>query len=146
MILPDVNVLIYAFRTDLPQHAICRPWLNGVIASDARFGVSPLALSAVVRITTNPRIHREPSSFGEAFGFCEDLLAQPHCQVVDPGERHWEIFKRLCVETDTRGPRVTDAWYAALAIEWGCEWITLDRDYARFPGLKWQIPQAPVID
>lgn len=48
--------------------------------------------------------------------------------------------KRLCIETDTRGPRVTDAWYAALAIEWGCEWITFDRDYARFPGLKWQVP------
>jgi toxin-antitoxin system PIN domain toxin len=143
MILPDVNVLIYALRADVLQHAICRPWLNGVIAGDARFGVSPLALSAVVRITTNPRTHGEPSSVEDAFGFCEDLLAQPHCQVVDPGERHWEIFQRLCIDTGTRGPRVTDAWFAALAIEWGCEWITLDRDYARFPGLKWQVPQAP---
>jgi hypothetical protein len=58
-------------------------------------------------------------------------------------ERHWEIFRRLCVDTDTRGRRVTDAWYAALAIEWGCEWVTLDRDYARFPGLRWRAPDAP---
>ena len=143
MILPDVNVLIYAFRRDVPQHAICRSWLNQIIDGDARFGVSPLALSAVVRITTTSRFHRIPSAVEEAFLFCDTLLAQPHCQIVEPGERHWDIFKRLCVETDTRGPRVTDAWYAALAIEWGCEWITFDRDYARFPGLKWQTPTAP---
>ena len=71
-----------------------------------------------------------------------DLLGQPHCQVVEPGDRHFEIFKRLCIETDTRGPRVTDAWYAALAIEWGCEWVTLDRDYARFPRTEVQPPTA----
>ena len=137
---PAGNVLIYAFRRDLPQHAICRAWLAAMVRGDARFGLAPMALSAVVRITTNPRAFRTPSAIEEAFGFCEDLLRQPHCQVVEPGERHWDIFRRLCIETDTRGSRVTDAWFAALAIEWGCEWITLDRDYARFPGLKWQVP------
>jgi predicted nucleic acid-binding protein len=70
------------------------------------------------------------------------LLRQPHCQIVEPGERHWNIFQRLCRESNTTGRRVTDAWYAALAIEWGCEWITLDRDFARFPGLKWSAPTA----
>jgi toxin-antitoxin system PIN domain toxin len=143
MILPDVNVLIYAFRQDVPQHAVCRPWLDDVVRSDTRFGVSPLLLSVVVRITTNPCAYRTPSAIEEAFGFCENLLGQPHCQVVDPGERHWDIFERLCLETDARGSRVTDAWFAALAIEWGCDWITLDRNYARFPGLKWQVPAAP---
>jgi uncharacterized protein len=142
MILPDVNVLIYAFRKDVPQYPVCRKWLDGVVVGDERFGLSPLALAAVVRVTTNPRSYPSPSSSQAAFGFCEDLLAQPHCQIIEPGERHWEIFKRLCVETDTRGPTVTDAWYAALAIEWGCEWITLDRDYARFPGLRWRTPVA----
>jgi uncharacterized protein len=143
MILPDVNVLIYAFRQDVVQHAICRPWLDGVVEGDARFGISPLTLAAVVRVTTNPRSYRVPSTIEEAFRYCDILLGQPHCQIVEPGERHWNIFKRLCIETDTRGSRVTDAWFAALAIEWGCDWITLDRDYARFPGLKWQVPQAP---
>jgi predicted nucleic acid-binding protein len=97
-------------------------------------------LSAVVRITTNSRAFTTPSAIDEAFGFCEDLLGQPHCQVVKPGERHCDIFRGLCIETDIRGSRVTDAWFAALAIEWGCEWTTFDRDYARFPGLKWQVP------
>jgi len=143
MILPDVNVLIYAFRGDVSQHRVCRSWLAAVISSDARFGISPLVLSALVRITTNPRAFRMPSAIDEAFEFCEDLLRQPHCQVVEPGERHWDIFRRLCIETDIRGSRVTDAWFAALAIEWGCEWVTFDRDYERFTRLRWQLPTNP---
>jgi toxin-antitoxin system PIN domain toxin len=141
MMLPDVNVLIYAFRKDVPQHAVCRAWLNNIISGDARFGASPLALGAVVRITTQSRAYKRPSTLDEAFGFCEDILGQPNCQIVEPGERHWDIFRRLCIETGTRGARITDAWFAALAIEWGCEWVTLDRDYARFPGLKWSAPR-----
>jgi toxin-antitoxin system PIN domain toxin len=143
MILPDVNVLIYAFRQDVPEHVICRPWLTGIVEGDARFGLSPVALAAVVRVTTNPRAYRVPTPIALAFAFCENLLRQPHCQIVEPGERHWDIFQRLCIDTDTRGPRVTDAWFAALAIEWGCEWVTLDRDFARFPGLKFHVPVAP---
>jgi toxin-antitoxin system PIN domain toxin len=142
MILADVNVLIYAFRTDVPEHAVCNPWLTNVVMKDSPFGLSRLALGALVRITTNPRTYRVPSTLAEAFRFCDYLLGQPNCQAVEPGERHWDIFQRLCIETDTRGPRVTDAWFAALAIEWGCEWITFDRDYARFPGLKWGVPGA----
>ena len=141
MILPDVNILIYAFRQDVPEHAICRPWLEAVLAGDARFAISTLSLGALVRITTGPSYRGTAQD--EVFRFCDYLIDQPHCQIVEPGERHWEIFKRLCIETNTRGPLVTDAWYAALAIEWGCEWITLDRDFARFPGLKWNAPAAP---
>jgi toxin-antitoxin system PIN domain toxin len=140
MILPDVNVLIYAFRSDSPYHHACKPWLDGVVAGDAQFGISPLALSGVARITTNPRAFQQPSTLDDVFGFCDDLLNQPHCETVNPGERHWVIFQRLCAETDTRGPRVTDAWFAALAIEHGCTWITYDRDYTRFPGLDWRTP------
>jgi toxin-antitoxin system PIN domain toxin len=142
MILPDANVLIYAFRQGVPHHEVCRRWLDRVVGDETRFGISPLSLAAVVRVTTNPRTYATPSSIESAFKFCDKLLAQPHCQVVEPGERHFEIFQRLCIETGTRGPLVTDAWFAALAIEWGCEWITLDRDYARFPGLKLHAPGA----
>jgi uncharacterized protein len=142
MILPDVNVLVYAFRQDVPQHSVCRAWLADVVSSDALFALSPLALSAVIRITTNARAFRNPSKVEEAFRFCESLLHQPHCQIVEPGERHWGIFESLCKELDVRGPRVSDAWYAALAIEWGCDWITYDSDFARFPGLKTSVPTA----
>jgi len=60
--------------------------------------------------------------------------------IIQPGERHWDIFTRFCTEADARGNMVPDAWFAALAIEFGCEWITLDRDYARFPDLRWRLP------
>lgn len=140
MILPDVNVLVYAFRDETPQHSMCRTWLRRIVFENEPFGVSPLVLGAVVRISTDHRIYKNPSTPEDAVGFCEDLIEQPHCRIVEPGDRHWAIFKQLCIETNTRGSRVTDAWYAALAIESGCEWITFDRDYARFPGLKWRVP------
>ena len=142
MILADVNVLVYAFRRDTAQHAVCKSWLDAVIGGDTQFGISPLVLSAVARITTNPRIFRNPSPIEETFGYCDSLLNQPHCEIVLPGERHWKIFKRLCVETGTRGSRITDAWFAALAIEHGCSWITYDRDFARFPELDWRTPSV----
>ena len=94
------------------------------------------------RTASADRSFREPSTLAEAFTFCDYLRGQPNYQIVEPGERHWSIFRRLCRDTDTRGPRVTDAWFAALAIEWGCEWITLDRDFSRFPGLRWAGPSV----
>jgi len=142
MMLPDVNVLIFAFRAETSQHEICRRWLKSVVEGDGRFAVSTLALSALVRVTTNARSYPRPSSLASALGFCDDVLSLPNCQVVEPGDRHWGIFSRLCIDAGIRGPMVTDAWYAALAIEWGCEWITLDRDFARFPGLRWRTPDA----
>jgi toxin-antitoxin system PIN domain toxin len=142
VILPDVNVLIYAFRRDTPPHETSKAWLDSVIAGEARFGVSKLVLSAVVRIVTNQKIFNVPSALSETFGYCASLIRQPHCEAVEPGERHWDLFSRLCSETGTKGPRVTDAWFAALAIEHGCTWITYDRDYARFPDLDWQEPRA----
>ena len=142
MVLADVNVLIYAFRADDPHHAVCKAWLDRVVLGDARFGISRLALSAVVRITTNQRSFAKPSTLEEAFRYCDNLLGQPHCEIIEPGERHWAIFHDLCVKSGTRGPRITDAWFAALAIEHGCTWITFDRDYARFDGLEWREPEG----
>ena len=140
MNLPDVNILVHAFRSDASDHEICRHWLDGVVNGDARYGMAPQVLSSVVRITTHPKVFASPSSLDEVFRFCDILLEQPHCVVIEPGDRHWDIFKRLCLEADARGNLVPDAWLAALSIESGCEWITLDRDYARFPGLQWRTP------
>ncbi len=140
MILPDVNVLVHAFRSDSADHEACHAWLEAVVNGEAGYGMAPQVLSGVVRITTHPKVFVEPSSLDEVLRFCNILLSQPHCAVVQPGDRHWEIFTRLCTEADARGNLVADAWFAALAIESGCEWITLDRDYARFPQLRWSLP------
>ena len=141
MILPDVNILVHAFRSDSPDHEICRSWLDSVVNGEARYGMAPQILSGVIRITARPKVFAMPSSLDEVLRFCDILLAPPNCVVIQAGERHWEIFKRLCTEGDARGNLVPDAWFAALAIESGCEWITLDHDYARFPGLKWRVPK-----
>jgi toxin-antitoxin system PIN domain toxin len=140
VILPDVNILVQAFRTDATDHRTCRNWLEGVVNGEARFGISPRVLSGVVRITTHPKVFARPSGLSEVIHFCDVLISQPHGIIIQPGERHWDIFKRLCADADARGNLVPDAWFAALAIEAGCEWITLDRDYARFPRLRWRLP------
>jgi hypothetical protein len=142
VIPPDVNVLVYAHRRDVADHDRYRAWLEEVILADVPYAVSELVLSGVVRILTNHRIFRFPSVTDEALTFVEYLLAQPNCTPIRPGARHWTIFARLCRESGARGPLVPDAYYAALAIEHGCEWITSDRDFARFKGLRWRHPLA----
>ena len=142
MILPDVNVLVHAFRSDSGDHRLCRRWLDGVVNGDARYGMAPQVLASVLRVTTHPRIFAQPSDLAEATEFCELLLDQPHCEPIRPGGRHWQIFSSLLAEVEARGNLVADAWFAALAIEAGCEWITLDRDYERFPGLRSRPPAA----
>jgi len=136
--LADVNVLLSAFRADSTAHERCRSWLNSVVNGESRYGISTHALSGVVRIATHSRVFARPSELKEVLAFCITVMAPAHCVLVQPGTRHWSIFCRLCEEADARGNRVPDAWFAALAIESGCEWITLDRDYARFSALRWR--------
>jgi hypothetical protein len=138
VILPDVNVLLYAFRNEMPRHAEYRDWLQAVVNGEAAYGMSPQVLSAVVRVATHPRIFVRPSRLEEALAFATALLDPPNCQVIRPGERHWRIFSDLCRRAEASGNLVQDAWLAALAIESGSEWITTDRDYARFEGLRWR--------
>ena len=140
MIVPDVNVLLYAFRVDSPDHSRFKSWLESVVNSDAAYGMSPQVLASVMRIATHPRIYAQPSRWDEAEAFASILLDQPHCQLVEPGPRHWRIFCDLCRRARATGNLVQDAWFAALAIESGCEWITTDQDFARFPSLNWRNP------
>lgn len=140
MILPDVNVLVNAFRPDARDHELCHGWLKGVVSGDARYAISPQVLSGMIRVVTHPKVFAHPSDTPDALRFCRVLLDRPQAKVVAPGERHWDIFQRLGTQARVRGNLVSDAWFAALAIESGCEWITLDRDYARFPGLHWRRP------
>jgi uncharacterized protein len=140
LILPDANVLIYAFRTDSEDHQRYKQWLESVVNGPAAYGIAPQVLASVVRITTHPRIFRRPSSQADVFDFCRMLLELPNATVTVPRERHWRIFEELCVSAKATGNLAQDAWFAALAIESGCEWITTDRDYARFPGLTWRVP------
>ena len=140
MILPDVNILVFAFRPDTTDHSLHKRWLKSVIDGDAPYGMSPQALGSFVRIVTNRRIFARPDPVDHALAYAGLLLDRPHCQVISPGPRHWGIFRDLCLKAQATGNLVPDAWFAALAMEHGCEWITTDRGYARFPGLRWRTP------
>lgn len=140
MILPDVNVLLYAFRGDSSRHSDYRAWLHDRVNDEAPFGMSTQTLASVIRISTHAGIYVNPSKLDEAVRFCDAIIAAPNCTVVVPGPRHWTIFTDLCRHAGVTGNLVQDAWFAALAIESGCEWITTDRDYAIFPRLRWREP------
>lgn len=138
MQLPDVNVLIYAHREDAPEHDRYADWLRGLTEAQEPFAVSENVLASVIRIVTNPKIFDPPSPMEAATTFCQRLLDWPRAVMIVPSRRHWDIFTALCA--NIHGPLVTDAYLAALAIEHGCELITTDSDFARFPGLRWRHP------
>lgn len=140
MILPDVNVLVYAFNADARDHERYVAWLRETVSAPEPYAMSELVLSAVVRIVTNPRILEQPASIDQAMDFAESAAASTNCVRLTAGPRHWSIFTRLCRTARVRGGEVTDAYFAALAIESGSEWITADRGFARFPGLRWRHP------
>lgn len=135
-------MLVYAFYVEAPEHERYRDWLRSAVDSPEPVAVSDLVLSSFVRITTNPRVISPPIPLPNALAFADTLRAAPGVVIVAPGGRHWEIFGRLCREAGARGNLVTDAYLAALAIESGGELITTDRDFARFPGLRWRHPLA----
>ena len=140
MLLTDVNVLVYAHRRDATDHARYEAWLDDVLAGEAAFGVSELVLSGFVRVATHPRAFKQPTPLDIALAFADGLRNHTHAVAVTPGDRHWSIFTRLCHDAGAKGNLIPDAYLAALAIESGCEWITTDRDYARFSGLRWKHP------
>lgn len=140
MIAPDVSVLVYAARDDAPRHTAFRDWLESSLAAPEPVGVSELVLSGVVRVLTNHCVFDPPMTLGDALTYVEAIRGHPRVVTLRPGVRHWELFTDLCRRGAVRGNLVADAYHAALAIESGAEWITTDRDFARFPGLRWRHP------
>ena len=140
MILADANVLIYAHREDAADHRRFRHWVEAMIAGPEAFGVADLVLGGFLRVVTQPRIFHPPTPLARAVEFCDFLREQPNAVPIAPADRHWKIFTDLCSRARAGGNLVADAFLAALAIESGSEWITTDRDYSRFPGLRSRHP------
>jgi toxin-antitoxin system PIN domain toxin len=138
MQLPDVNVLIYAHRQDAAEHRRYAAWLQKLVEAPEPFAVAETVLASFLRIVTNPRIFRPATPMETALKFCNGLVDWPRAVLVAPSRAHWDLFTKLCGGIE--GPLVTDAYVAALAIEHGCELITTDSDFARFPGLRWRHP------
>jgi len=140
MMLLDVNILVEAHREDAPRHDQMRPWLESRLARPPGIAVSDLVLSGFVRVVTHPKVFMIPTPLEDALEFVSDLRSRSSVSIIRPGSGHWEIFLELCRIADARGNFVPDAFHAALAIEYGLEWITLDRGFGRYPGLRWSCP------
>lgn len=135
---PDVNVLVSAFRTDAPHHRICREWLDRALAGEELLAVSELVLSGVLRVLTHPKVFAPPTPLAEAIAFARALMLHPRVAPLRPGAGHWRIVLQLCERSHATGNRIPDAYHAALAIEHGCEWVTLDRGFSALPGLTFR--------
>ena len=144
MLLPDVNVLIYAHIEDsIPEHAEYAAWITRLATGPEPFALSVFVLSGFIRIVTNPRVFDPPSTLNQSFGFISSLVQRPTARIVGPGPDHLGIFERLCCESGAAGKLVADAQHAAIAVEHGCTMVTTDSDFSRFPGLRWQHPLSP---
>lgn len=137
MRLPDVNILVNAYRVDAHDHHRYATWLNELLAGP-EFGMSELVVSGFLRVLTNTRVFAYDTRL--VLAFANSLVYHPKCVRLRPGPRNWDIFRELCETSGVSGADVSDAYHAALAIEHDCEWITADRGFARFPGLRWSAP------
>jgi toxin-antitoxin system PIN domain toxin len=142
VILPDVNVLVGAHRTDQDGYDAVRDWLVAEVNSERPFALADVAVAGFLRVVTNPRIFATPSPLREAVRFLDGLFDQPTCVPVAAGPRHWEIARQVIVEADARGNLVPDAHLAAIAIEHGATVATRDRGFARFTRVRWIDPLA----
>lgn len=142
MILIDANLLLYAYNTGAEQHRASRDWLEGALSGSELVSLAWVSVWAFLRIATNPRVFTHPLSATEAGSIVASWLNQPIASILDPGERHLDILRKLIKEGQATGPLVMDAALAALAIEHGATLYSTDRDFLRFAGLKWQNPLA----
>lgn len=140
MFLMDVNVLVYAHREDAANHSAYRQWLESIINGQASFGYSELVLSGFLRIVTHPKIFEIPSTLSSAICFAEQIRGLPNAVCLAPGAMHWKIFRECLEQINATGNDIPDAYHAALAMEWGCEWVTADKGFKRFKGLKVRHP------
>ena len=140
MILLDVNILVYAHREDAERHGEFKAWLESALIQPGGVAVSDLVLSGCLRVITHPKVFNEPTPLDKALDFIEDFRFRDEVKLLAPGPGHWSIFMDLCRRAEAKGNVIPDAYHAALAIELGCEWITADRGFSRFRGLKWRHP------
>jgi uncharacterized protein len=140
LILVDANILLYAEDSLNPHHIQAREWWDGRLSQSERTCLCWTVLSAFIRIGTNPRVFDKPLTLKQAIARVQSWLDQPCIRVIRPTEQHWRIFQQMLIGGRAAANLVTDAHLAAIALEHGCELITTDSDFARFPKLKWSNP------
>ena len=140
MMLMDVNVLVYAHREDAKDHHAYRDWLESVINSNSVFGFSELVLSGFIRVVTHPKVFEAPSSLEVAIAFAQQIRSAGNAICLAPGKNHWDLFLQCTQSIAAQGNDIPDAYHAALALEWDCDWVSTDKGFRRFKGLRVRHP------
>lgn len=140
MILPDINLLIYAHNIRAPLHRKAFGWWSQCLRGPDGVALAWVVVLGFVRIATHPKVFERPMTVENALGRVEEWLQLPHVQLVDPPPTHFQTWSGLLRGLGTAGNLTTDAHLAALAIDRGLILQTTDADFARFPGLKWNNP------
>jgi hypothetical protein len=140
VIVCDANLLIYSYNTGAARHAKARAWLEKIFSGTDVVGLPWQAASAFLRVMTNSRLPGERFSLAQATQIVDLWLANPNVRVLIPGDHYWPLFRRMLIEGQASGALVSDAEIAALTLEYGGVLHTADRDFARFPGLRWKNP------
>ncbi len=142
MVLPDINLLVYAYNADAPLHRAARRWWEETLNRHENVALPWIVGHGFVRVMTHPRVLERPLKVGEALHHVRQWLEWPSVQLIEPGRRHLEILESLLGELGCGGNLVTDAALASLAIEYQAELCSNDTDFARFSGLRWRNPLA----
>lgn len=140
MIVIDANLLIYAYDVHSADHKKSVAWLEEVLAGDETVGLPWQSVSAFLRVVTNRRLPGVRATVQQAVLAVGEWMQEPNVQMLVPGDQHWSMLMRMLVDGQASGPLVSDADIAALTIEYGGVLHTTDRDFARFPGLRWVNP------
>jgi len=133
---PDVNVLVAASRSDHPQHAVARSWLEqalGAATSGTSFTLMPMVLASFLRLVNSPKIFHLPTPIDEAVGFVDALLAVPGAQLAPLGPE-WPRLRQLCLDKQLSGNDLPDAWLAAATLHLGEHLVSFDRDFRKLVG------------
>jgi toxin-antitoxin system PIN domain toxin len=140
VIVPDANLLLYAYDSKSELQPSASRWLEQILSGADTVGLSWISIGAFLRISTNLRLGRSQLPVAAAAQIVDAWLARRVVRLIVPGDGHWALLKRMLIAGRVQGPNVTDAQLAALAIEYGGILHTADRDFARFPGLRWVNP------
>ena len=143
MIAPDTNLLLYAYSPESAHHKAARAWLEKTLSGYESVGFPLPVLHAFIRLLTHPTIAGRIVTLESALDIVDDWLALPQVSVLLPGDGHWRLLKSAATEGHAAANLFPDAAIAAIAIEHGATVHTNDRDFARFPGLRWHNPLTP---
>jgi toxin-antitoxin system PIN domain toxin len=142
VLIPDINILLYAYDSTSPRQERARAWWETTLQEPHTIGLPWATSIGFIRVITHRGIWARPLPPKDAIGIVRTWLDHPRVRIVTPGERHAEILFDLLLELGVAGNLTSDAHLAALAIEYQAELVSTDTDFARFPGLRWFNPLA----